>query len=747
MKYFLLFLLPFVSQAQFGFEFSPTLPVSKNGIQLHNAWAGGLNYVQISDFDFDFDGDEDLFIFDRSNNNIRVFENRIVNGTRSYHYIHEAHRFFPEGIYSRATFVDYDGDGRKDIFCYGLGGLMVYKNIGDAANGLRWQLEQDIVYSNYNGNIYNLAVTSTDIPAIIDVDGDGDIDVLTFHMGGAHLEYHKNMSMEMYGIPDSFKFVLKNECWGGFEESNFNNSILLNSQNYPCVGSTITNPEYPTNQQPNFQSIDLNDKSLLKHAGSTVLALDYTGNGVLDLIMGDISFPNLVYLENLGQSVNNNSLMGNTDMQFPSNTLPAHLPVFPAPFYVDVNFDGKKDLLVGTAARNISKNEQSLWYYENIGTTQNPHFEFRQKDFLQSSMIDHGRGSVPVLFDINGDGLKDLLVANFYLVKDDESYESKIALYTNVGDATSPSFEFTTDDWLQLSTKQMGIRLIPTFGDINNDGFPDLIIGKSDGTLVLFEGNGTSFTEIHSEVVDENNVPLRGGNFAFPQLFDLNNDGLLDIVMGNGEGKLIYFKNVGTSENPKFRFITNNLGNINRNTSSRYGFSAPHFFRQNGITHLFCGNDQGRLDYYTDVQSNLESGSSFSNTNSNYLNINTEGHSSFFVDDINNNSNLNLFIGLDMGGLWHYEANPNNDLSTEVINSLKHGLIKMFPNPTTGIVNFQYHNIQILEYSVLDQLGKIITELDQTNANSINLSTLPPGAYLFRFLTTSGTIFHRVIKQ
>ena len=29
-------------------------------------WAGGLNYIQISDIDYDYDGDMDLLVFDRS---------------------------------------------------------------------------------------------------------------------------------------------------------------------------------------------------------------------------------------------------------------------------------------------------------------------------------------------------------------------------------------------------------------------------------------------------------------------------------------------------------------------------------------------------------------------------------------------------------------------------------------------------------------------------------------------------------
>lgn len=744
---FICLLSPRFLWAQFGFEYSNTIPVQKNGISLLNAWAGGLNYIQISNFDFDFDGEEDLFIFDRSNNNIRIFKNTLVNGIRSYEYVHEANRFFPQGIYSRATLVDYDNDGRKDIFCYGLGGLMVYKNIGNATEGLKWLLVQEIVYSNYNGSLYNLAVTSTDIPAIIDVDGDGDIDVLTFHMGGSHLEYHKNLSMEMYGVPDSFRFVLANECWGKFEENSNDNSILLNSPNYPCVGSVITHPEYPTNENIHFTAVDELEKAYLKHAGSTVLALDYTGNGILDLIMGDISFPNLVYLQNSGTNVNTNSTMINTDMSFPSNSAPAFLPVFPAPFYVDVNFDGKRDLIVGTAARNISKNENSIWYYENTGTDNQPIFTFREKDFLQNTMIDHGRGSVPVLEDVDRDGLKDLLVANFYRVKDDESYESKIALYKNTGTRTEPVYTFVTDDWLNLSQLNLGMRLIPTFGDINGDGNTDLIIGKNDGTLLLFWGTNTSFTINTNEMVDESNVPIRVGSFAHPQLVDLNSDGLLDLVIGNALGKLYYFQNVGTAANPKFRYITNNLGNVNPNTENAFGYSAPHFFTEGGKLHLFLGTDQGQLVYFKDIENNIQNGGEFTLVNPEYLKINTEGYSSFFVDDINNNGLLNMFVGLDLGGILHYEANPDSDLGIINVEEKTDFGINIYPNPSSGIFTFTTANIQIQDYNVYDLMGNLLdTALESAN-NTVDLESFPVGTYIIQFITDKGVVFKKIIRN
>ena len=99
--------------AQFNFEYNNSVPVTVNSKLLNNAWAGGLNYAQFSDFDFDFDGDLDLFVFDRSSNNIRVFLQEGTGTNRHYEFLYNADQYFPTDIRYRSTLVDFDNDGRK----------------------------------------------------------------------------------------------------------------------------------------------------------------------------------------------------------------------------------------------------------------------------------------------------------------------------------------------------------------------------------------------------------------------------------------------------------------------------------------------------------------------------------------------------------------------------------------------------------------------------------------------------------
>ena len=65
--------LPAFIWSQFQFVTSDSLAVISNNVELSMPFAGGLNYPQFSSIDYDFDGDLDLLVFDRSNNQIKVF--------------------------------------------------------------------------------------------------------------------------------------------------------------------------------------------------------------------------------------------------------------------------------------------------------------------------------------------------------------------------------------------------------------------------------------------------------------------------------------------------------------------------------------------------------------------------------------------------------------------------------------------------------------------------------------------------
>jgi hypothetical protein len=692
-----------ISFGQFSFNFSDSIEVTKNGVPLSLAWSGGLNYSQFSEIDSDFDGDMDLLVFDRSNDQIRLFENRLVNGNRMYVFNPNGHTLFPTDLRYRLAAIDYNQDGKNDLFAYGIGGVKVYKNTGNSTTGLQWTVSKNLLYSDNWGTMLNLYVSSADIPAIVDVDLDGDIDILTYHISGEYLQYHKNLSQETYGHSDSLMFELKNECWGGFREDVNSNSVFLNDQTAPCQGGNVPNPQLKPNET---------EKA---HAGSTVLALDMDGNGVKDLLLGDVAYPSINFLTNGGTTVNSNSLMISANPNFPANSTPVSMQLFPAAFWVDVDFDSKKDLLVAPNAKNVSENETSVLKYKNTMSNTNPNFVFETKAFLQEDMIEHGTGSIPVLTDLDNDGLVDLFVANYFSYKPTLTKESRIAYYKNTGTTNNPVFTFIDNDFLNLSQSGLGLRMVPSFGDLNNDGKKDIILGLENGTLCYLQnttsGSIPTFSTPITNYQDHVGQTINVGQFATPQLFDLNQDGKLDLIIGKKTGEILYYQNKGTLISPSFELINSNLGNVDVSTSiSPDGFAVPHFFRNLDTTYLMVGSLEGAIYFYDSIDENLASGTGFRTISSNFLNQdkNIGGYSACAVGDLDNDSNLDLFIGQDLGGLFYLEHDSLSNLGLmNPFFTLPE--IHVYPNPAydkiTITSDIDLNNFEILVYS---STGKLV---------------------------------------
>lgn len=729
------FFLPgLFSFAQFNFDFNDSIPVKKGTDTLLYPWGGGFNYVQISDFDFDFDGDTDLFFFDRSKDNIRVFRQVVKNGQPAYQTVHHAAQYFPSDLKNRVALIDYDNDGRKDIFTYGIGGIKVYKNTGSLQNGPTWQLISELLLSDYDGQNDNLYVSSADIPAYVDVDFDGDVDVLTFDIGGEHMEYHKNMSRENYGHSDSLVFVLKNRCWGTFTEDALTSEIVLNAMDFPCGSGNVPNPQL----KPQEEKQELEISGPYRHAGSTILALDYDNSGVYDLVIGDVSLNNLILLTNGGTTPNTNSAIVSMDENFPSNTNPANIPAFPAAFYVDVDFDGIKDLVVCPNAKGISQNEKSIWFYQNLGTNALPNFSFRTKSYFQEEMIETGTGSIPVFIDEDGDGLQDLLVANFYRYKEQFAKESVFYHFRNTGTPDEPFLNFIDSDYLDLSLQDFGLRTVPTFGDLDSDGDQDLFLGLENGTLVYLENTAVpglplSFAAPVTEYTDYQGAIITTQNYCFPQLIDLNGDSLQDLVLGKKTGELMYYENIGTANVPSFELKNPLLGGIDVATLTPDGYAAPHFFRYRDTLRLLLGSADGKLRFYDGIENHLAPDSAFHLISSAYLGISTDYLSSCFVNDIDQDGNLDLFVGGDLGGLYHLEHNINGTLAVDE-KKPENFAFRMYPNPADKIVRMEFKTGQVKSVQLLSSLGQKVLEQDGGKGELIlDLNGLQAGIYFVLF--------------
>ncbi len=641
---------PTEGYAQWQFGRAHDIPVVEDGDTLLFPWAGGLNNAQISRLDVNRDGVRDLFVFDRTGNRILTFISVPGGqGPNAYRYTSAYNNAFPE-LQDWVKLRDYDGDGKKDIFASTNAGIEVYRN-NSAQGKLSFSLVTELLESDYQpadstNSKTNIFVSSTDIPAIDDIDRDGDLDVLTFSLTNSSIvEYHKNLSVERYGHNDSLDYQLRNKCWGFFREGQTTNDVTLRDS----CSYNVPDPELIQNKKP-VREEHRSRHSL--HSGSTLLTFDMNGDGVRDLLLGDLGFNNMVGLTNGGEP--ESSLMTEKDTLFPSTTTPVDIEIFPAAFYADVDRDGTKDLIAApnkTGAQNI----ESTWFYKNEGSNSDPDLSLENRSLLQDEMIDVGAGAMPVLHDYNGNGRQDLFVGNWNAHGTDGKTDGRIAFYENVGTVNAPRFELVDADLGNFSASGMGEALYPAFGDLDGDGDADMLIGASNGKLHYYRNMADQKDSIDPVLQkpnypDQNGAPIDVGEFAKPQLVDLDRDGTLDLVIGEKDGNVNYYENVGSPSSPEFKLRDDSLGDVDVTTPPFIeGHSVPVIFEDSGSYKLLSGSTGGYLRLYDNIEGNLNG--TFNAVDTTFAGYSDGSHTAPALGDLNGDGKWDMLIGNSTGGL------------------------------------------------------------------------------------------------
>ncbi|MEM6320506.1 MAG: T9SS type A sorting domain-containing protein [Bacteroidota bacterium] len=739
-SYFLVILLIFCAvlelEAQRLERFYPAFV--ENGQTLAEATVGGLSAPQFSEIDLNNDGMKDLYIYDKIGGLGLTYLNGGTPNQVDYTYAPEYEANFPP-LFEWVILRDYNGDGIEDIFSYsstpGIPGIEVYTGFYNSDNRIAFRQNQltggqfNIIYYPGNSGNNNLYVSSIDYPAIDDIDGDGDLDIITFNVAGGIVEYYQNQSVEQGFQKDSLIYILADRCWGRFFESGLGKELDLSTDPNECV--------------LNLQAAE--PRSGL-HAGSTILTIDLDDDGDKEVILGDISFNNLNLATNGGTP--EQAFMTDQDTAFPSNDVSVELPLFPAAFSLDVDNDGIKDLLAAPNLGNdIGETYEVAWFYKNVGTNEVPVYELQQKDLFTEKMIDYGTGAQPVFVDYNQDGLLDLVVGNKSFYMEAGMRNARIFLYENVGTANEPVFELKNDDLFGLNRfSQNAWRFTPTFGDLDGDGDLDALIGEEFGNLFYAEniaGEGQPF-QFSPAIFGYQDIDV--GQSNRPQIVDMNGDDLPDLVIGERNGNLNYFENTGTVTNPIFsEDPTNNFfGRVDARAPNQVtGYSVPVVLEMDGEIELFVGNEVGQIKRYTNIENNLAG--AFVETETDYGQIRTgaEMHPAFA--DLNGDGRLEIAIGNVRGGLVFFRTDLKSQItsSPEVKSQFS---FQVAPNPTFDKLTFSWEGTKPPERLLIyHSNGQIL--VNQPFETEVEIGHLANGIYVLEVLTESGRFTKKIVKQ
>lgn len=617
----LLFILAFIfisTQAVWSQPFNRELnsiPFSDQSGEIKNIFSGGINNPEFFFIDIDNDEDFDIVYLD-SDGTFGWYKNTSDNFTPEFEFsLDPIPGFEAKGWF---YFVDIDNDGDPDLFTGGASNFIsFYRNDGSIVSPF-FVLEIDTLYDSDNNLMFSEFGCN---PLFADVDNDGDYDFVSGNSAGT-LTYYENI-----GTNTSFNFKFITTFW---------QEILIISTS---AGDNL-------------------------HGASSLDFADIDNDGDLDLFWGDFFSQSLYYIKNSGTAQVPDLNVELT--RYPPNADSLITSGFNMPRFIDIDADGDLDLFVSVLYDPTVP--QTLINYENIGSVSNPEFMKRTENFIKT--LDAGNESVPVFFDIDDDGDKDLFIgcAN--------NPNGSIYFFENVGTATEPSFLLIDTAYFDI---QGELSLAPAFGDLDNDGDAELLVGNFDGTISLFRNTGSPSTPnfiFETIVQNDTGGTLDIGVYARPVLIDSDDDNDLDLTLGRFNGRFSFYRNIGNAQTYSFREDPNFFGTLDVGDNS-----TPHLidYDNDSDFDLFSGNRSGMIIFYKNDGTNITP--VWNMQTDSFIDENFGSETAPYFVDIDGDTDNDLFIGNIKGGLYFYNNTLITAVSDEIIPFSPKIEISSFPNP------------------------------------------------------------------
>jgi gliding motility-associated-like protein len=495
--------------------------------------------------DLDNDNDDDLII----GTSYSPFSKSI------YYYVNDGSGTFtassltginPVGEAVTPIFIDIDNDGNLDILTgEGSGIIRFFKRTGQTSFE-----EKSGTANPFNG----IDKGEHSSPTAADFDNDGDLDIVIAWEGASvDLSYYENKGNGVF--EEKLRF---DNPFDGFDAgssaSPFFTDVDNDGDQDVIVGDRtsggVTKVLYYRNDSGTF--LDKTAESIF--AGLTIETaltpsfIDFDGDGDKDLLGGvdNGTHGSIVYFKNTGGLL--------VEQDFATGPFSAITTEEEATTdFVDIDNDGDYDLFISDVTGDFYEQHYFVRYFKNTGTKETPVFTEMMGTENPLSQVDEQHMVYPRFVDIDNDGDQDAIVGEAGGVVENED-GNEFSFYENTGTKTNPVFTYR-DDLIQQGTNPYNPS--PAFVDYDNDGDKDIFIGDVGGNMSLYKNqNQAAIVGINPNPLNVSELPT----FVDPTITitDNDNDMLVEVI--------VTITNYGGNETLTFTPASGVIGSFNSGT-------------------------------------------------------------------------------------------------------------------------------------------------------------------------------------
>jgi len=295
-----------------------------------------------------------------------------------------------------------------------------------------------------------------------------------------------------------------------------------------------------------------------------------------------------------------------------------------APAFWDIDLDGDLDLFIGEEDGNI-------WYYQNVGTPAAPQWSFQTSNY-GLIMVDHH--AIPFFHDLDADGDDDLLVGH---------NNGGAALFLNAGSPGSPLWSYQTAYYQNIN---VGSKSAAVVFDVNGDDLGDLFMAGLEGRVHYYRNSGPPQNPSYLDM----GVIYDVGNNAIPTLWDLDDDGDLDMMVGEADGNVNYLTNTGSPTAPDWTFTQLNLGYFD---AGFYSKPALVDIDDDGDLDLFIGKVPSGMAFLENL--GTPDSAAWNLVTTSYENINLSLQEAPAFADLDDDGDQDMLIGSEDGTLTYLQ--------------------------------------------------------------------------------------------